>query len=200
MPPPGPVEAAQGTDVVFHGKLLAVADAPHTGQYDIPSKMFTFEVVRTFKGHEGGQLDGQVRLSTADNSAACGRSFGELGSEWLVYARVEDSGSLHDNLCSRTRSLAQAAADIAELEANADALDDEPPKPNYEVPADPGPADPEPAPLIPSEEGGEGGAPVEPQPSPKPQRCAVSDPNLAGGGFAGLFGLGLALAYLRRRR
>ena len=190
------MEAAQSVDVVFHGKLLSVTDAPRSGQYDIPSKVFSFKVVRTFKG----EVERTVEVSTADNSAACGRSYGDAGSEWLIYARAEPGGTLHDNLCSRTTSIDQAAADIAELEANAAILDDDPPRPTYD---DPGPADPDPAPILPEDEGSDddGDAkPADPKPTSKPQRCAVSEPNFAAGGVAGLLGFGLALAYIRRRR
>ncbi len=191
MPSPGPIEAAQSSDVVFQAKLLSVADAPKGGQYDIPSKVFTFEVERTFKG----QLDGQVRVITADNSAACGRAYGPEGSQWLIYARREDSAQLRDNLCSRTMSLDKAAADIAELEANPDKLDDASPEPEIE---DPGPAEPEPEPI----QTGDVGIDIEneqPEPTPKPKRCAVTDDTPAGG-LAGLLTLGLGLAFVRRRR
>lgn len=193
MPSPGAVEAAQAVDVVFHGKLLSVVKAPGNSQYAIPSKVFTFEVVGTFKG----QLDGQVRLNTADNSAACGREFGTPASEWLIYARIDaDTGELHDNLCSRTMSFDKAAADVAELEANAGILDQAPPKPEPE-PEQPGPADPEPKPISPPSPSD--AAPAAPEPTAKPQRCAVTDSPV--GGFTGLLGLGLGLGLgvVRRR-
>jgi MYXO-CTERM domain-containing protein len=191
MPPKGPVEAAQNVNVVFQAKLVAVADAPQPGPYDVPSTLFTFAVIRTFKG----QLDARVTVLTADNSAACGRSYGEVDSEWLVYARVDDNGQLHDNLCSRTMRFEQAAADVAELEEHADALDDDPPP--YEPIDEPGPADPEPEPIQPQPK--PHGADAEPEPIAKAGRCSVTD----GGGSSGALGLlglfGLSLARRRRR-
>jgi hypothetical protein len=189
----GPVPAAQDVDVVFTAKLIAVKDAPKQGQFDLAMKIFTFEVTRNFKG----QLDGQVNVSTADNSAACGRGYGPVGTEWLIYARIDDSGQIYDNLCSRTRSLEDAAADIAELEANADALDDEP-EPS-EPP--PGPAEPEPEPILPdvADTGADPDADGAPKPTAKPQRCAVIEPTPAGN-LAGFLTFGLVLGFVRRRR
>src|SRR5690606_30478573 len=112
---------------------------------------------------------------------------------WLIYARDDDGGQLHDNLCSRTRHIAHAAGDIAELEENADALDDEPPKPEP-PPEDPGPADPAPEPIQPDMNHDE-----QPEPTPKPRRCTVTD-DAPANGLGGLLALGLGLAFLRRRR
>jgi MYXO-CTERM domain-containing protein len=176
---------------VFQGKLLSVADAPKPDKYGLQNKIFTFEVVRTFKG----QVDSKVNVTTADNEAACGRSFGVEGTEWLVYARVDEAGQLYDNLCSRSRTMAHADADVAELEEHAHELDDEPPKPEPE-PEDPGPADPEPEPIQPDIGNAEGHE--QPEPTPKPDRCDVSD-GAPAGGVVGMLGLGLGLVLLRRR-
>jgi hypothetical protein len=185
--PKSPVEAARDASAVFHAKLLAVSDVPRTTQYGLDNKSFRFEVIRTFKG----QLDPQVNIMTADNSAACGRDYGAPGSEWLIYARIDDSGQARDNLCSRSRPIADATGDIAELEANAGTLD----QPN-EPPDEPvGPADPEPV-VPPAEE------PVaEPEPvKPGKRNCSVTDGEAAPLGLVGLaLGL-LGIGALRRRR
>jgi MYXO-CTERM domain-containing protein len=193
LPPPGPVEAAQHVDSVFLAKLVSVADAPKPDKYGIQNKIFTFEVARTFKG----QLDAKVNVKTADNEAACGRNFGTAGEEWLVYAKFDEGGQLYDNLCSRSRPLAYAAEDIAELEEHASELDDEPPRP---IPQDPGPAEPEPDPIEPDagdtvDDDGN----AQPEPTPKPSRCVVTEDTPAGG-LAGLLALGLGLGFFRRRR
>jgi MYXO-CTERM domain-containing protein len=183
MQPPSPVEAARDASVVFHGKLVSVRDAPKTGgPHALAYKIFTFEVVRTFKG----QLDAQVNVHTADNSAACGRSYGDPGSEWLVYARVDDNGQTNDSACSRTRALADASEDIAALAGGDLEQTDEPP------PVEPGPAEPEPAPVLPQEQAG-------PEPTePSKKGCAITDLD-GGGGLAGLALLGLVAAHRRRR-
>lgn len=185
MATPPPVEAARNADAVFHAKLVSVADVPKNGPHALANKMFTFEVVRTFKG----QLDAQVNIKTTDNSAACGREYGEPGSEWLLYASIDDQGQAHDNLCSRSKPIADAADDIAELEAAAGTLD----QPN-EPPVEPGPSEPEPEPIEP--ETSEGPEPAE----PGKKGCSVSDSETAP---LGLLGLGMLLGsfgMLPRRR
>jgi MYXO-CTERM domain-containing protein len=184
--PRPPVEAAREADAVFHAKLVSTVDLPKDGKYALAYKMFTFDVVRTFKG----QLDAQVNVKTTDNEAACGRGYGDAGSEWLIYARVDDQGQTNDNLCSRSMPIKDAAADIAELEANAGTLD----QPN-EPPVEPGPAEPEPAPIEPDGDDEEGPAPAQ----PGKKGCSVTDETAPLGptlGLLGLFGLGL----LGRRR
>jgi MYXO-CTERM domain-containing protein len=188
MAPPPPVVAAREASVVFHAKFVSAADMPKSGPHDLGYRMFTFDVLRTFKG----QLDAQVKVKTTDNSAACGRDFGDPGSEWLIYARVDDQGQINDSLCSRTRPIADAAEDIQELEANAGSLD----QPNEPTPTPVGAGEPEPEPLplpVPDEEP----APVQ----PGKKGCSVSDSEsapLAAGGLAlGLLGL---LGWRARRR
>lgn len=173
MAPPPPLEAAEQADAVFQAKLLAVADGPQ--QHGFVTKAFTFEVVRTFKGN----LDPQVRVVTADNSAACGRDYGKPGSEWLIYAHTGDGGQLQDNLCSRTQPIEQAAEDIAALEGGG-----EPPPTT-----DPGPADPEPPPVLP---------PDQPPPAePSKKGCTVGDADARDMlGLVAVFGL----VWARRRR
>jgi MYXO-CTERM domain-containing protein len=185
--PRPPVEAAREADAVFHAKLVSTVDLPKDGKYALAYKMFTFDVVRTFKG----QLDAQVNIKTAESDAACGRTYGEPGSEWLIYARVDDTGQIHDSLCSRTKPIADAADDIAELEANAGSLD----QPN-EPPVEPGPADPEPVPVEP--ETPEGPAPAE----PSKKGCSISDNDTGPLGLAlglGVLGM-LGMVRARRRR
>lgn len=187
MPSPGALEAAQASDVVFSAKLVSVADVPADGAHGMPSKLFTFTVTNTYKG----QLDAEVRVSTADNSAACGRNYGAPGSEWLIYAGTTGEGQLRDNLCSRTMALADASEDIGVLEANADKLD----KPAEPEPEAPGPAEPEPEPIEPGAEDAVDGGPEPAKPSKK--GCATTD-EPGPGGLGLILGLGLLLG-LRRR-
>lgn len=67
-----------------------------------------------------GDLGETVQVTTADNSAACGYNF-EVGQAYLVYAYGE-GGDLSVGLCSRTTTLDNAAADIAELNGETSAL------------------------------------------------------------------------------
>lgn len=180
--------SARDADLVFTAKLESVADAPASGPHALPEKIFSFEVTRTFKG----QLDAKVNVRTANNSAACGRGYGDPGSEWLIYASQADDGTIRDNLCSRTMALDKAAADIEELEANLDGLDQENPEPEpEEEPVEP--AEPEPEPVQPDADA-EGG----PEPAkPSKKGCAVAGEDL--GGAPWFLGL-LLLAPLARRR
>src|SRR5262245_40689714 len=113
------VTSARDVDAVFVATLVQIESPQPANPHALPMKLFTFDVERTFKG----QLDSQVRVQTTSNSAACGRDYGKVGDAWLVFARIDDQGRLNDNLCSRSKPLADAAADIAELEANIDTLD-----------------------------------------------------------------------------
>ncbi|KIG16133.1 hypothetical protein DB30_05005 [Enhygromyxa salina] len=185
---PGAVESARDADAVFTAKLLAVADGPQPGPHAMQTKIFTFEVQRTFKG----QLDAKINIETADNSAACGRAYGDPDSEWLIYARIDDKGQARDNLCSRTTALADAAADIEALDANADTLD----QPNEPPPTtDPGPAEPEPEPIQPE------AVDNAPEPAaPSKKGCSVTATDIGGGGLATILGFGLLLSVSRRRR
>ncbi|NVB37427.1 hypothetical protein G6O69_06260 [Pseudenhygromyxa sp. WMMC2535] len=186
--------SAREVDLVFTAKLTGVSDAKG-GDPNMPAKVFSFEVTRTLKGN----LDGAVNVETANNSAACGRDYGEPGSEWLIYARQNEAGTIRDNLCSRSTLLSsdQGTADLAELEANIDSLDG-PAEAGNDGPVEP--AEPEPEPII--ADGGEDGsaqADGGPEPSePSKRGCAVEDAP-GGAGLMGLLLLGL-LAPLRRRR
>ena len=186
MPPPAPVVAARDADAVFHAKLVSVTDMPSTTPHGLAYKKFTFEVLRTFKG----QLDVQVNVQTADNSAACGREYGDAGSEWLIYARVDENGQTHDNLCSRSRPIDNAVEDIAELEANAGTLD----QPNEPPPEPVGGSDHEPEPVVQPEQ------PEPPPPQPSKKGCSISDGETAPIGALGLVLAVFGIAYARRRR
>lgn len=60
-----------------------------------------------------GDLGETVQITTGPHSAACGYNF-EIGQAYLVYA-YGDETDLSVSLCSRTTTLDNAAADIAEL-------------------------------------------------------------------------------------
>ncbi len=185
------VTAARDSTVVFEGKLTAIASPPLASPHDLPMKIFTFERARTFKG----TVDQQVRVHTTDNSAACGRDFGKVGDTWLIYARADDKGELHDNLCSRTMAIADATADIAELEANKATLDQPNPQPERPEP-EVEPADPEPAPIQPVDNGQP--EPAEPNQAGK-TGCSIGEPSADPISALALLGL-LALPWSRSRR
>jgi MYXO-CTERM domain-containing protein len=184
------VTSARDVDAVFVATLVQIESPKPASPHDLPMKIFTFDVERTFKG----QLDSQVRVHTTDNSAACGREYGKVGDGWLIYARLDDKGQLQDNLCSRTMPIADAAADIAELEANKDTLDQENPPPETESEDTVGAAEEEPEPIEPVADSG------QPEPTePSKKGCAIGDESPSPFGAVMLLGL-LALPWSRSRR
>jgi len=103
VPPPPPVEALEQSDAVFSGKVLKV-ERDESGF----GKIVTLRMLRSWKGIQART----VRISTADNSAACGYGF-EVGRKYLVYAHGEEE--LHTNICTRTRRLENAGDDLDAL-------------------------------------------------------------------------------------
>lgn len=75
-----------------------------------PRYVVDFEVSDQWKGEIGRS----VRISTANNSAACGYDF-MVGEAYLVYTYGE-AEDMSVGLCGRTRTLANATDDISELE------------------------------------------------------------------------------------
>jgi hypothetical protein len=102
--PPAPKVAMAQSTAVFSGKVTKVEqDAKaHT-------RTVTIEVDRTWKGSDKKTLV----VLTAGDGAACGVSF-EKDKSYLVYANAVEE-KLHASLCSRTKPLEQAKADLDEL-------------------------------------------------------------------------------------
>ncbi|MEM9163282.1 MAG: hypothetical protein AAGC54_09460 [Cyanobacteria bacterium P01_F01_bin.4] len=67
-----------------------------------------------------GDLGENVQITTGPHSAACGYNF-EVGQAYLVYA-YGDETDLSVSLCSRTTTLDNATADIAELNGESASL------------------------------------------------------------------------------
>jgi hypothetical protein len=113
--PDDPREAVQrawdDSDAVLSGEVtgqrpIAVEGEPRAIEV-------TFDVARRWKGPDGAQ----VRIRTADNSAACGYNF-DTGAQYLVFAsRDAQSGHYSTGLCSLTRPLADARALVRVLDA-----------------------------------------------------------------------------------
>ena len=97
--PPPPKEAAGSAAAVFSGKVTAI-------EFQEGRRTIEFEVALVWKGKPGAKL----KIHTADNEAACGYGF-EVGGEYLVYCYKDRDGSLATNLCTRTRTLAEAATE-----------------------------------------------------------------------------------------
>lgn len=211
---PGPIPAASDAGAVFEGKILSIADAPAQGDGlgTMPMKVYTVEVLRTWKGT--AKVGDKVKIQTADNSAACGRAY-EKGVKYLMYVQNADGGDFSDNLCSRTMKSDQASADFEALgeadgawEAPEDAGGDAGADAGADGPNEEAPTEPAIDPFAPKDEGGEvdpegapsgDGAPAQPQPAEGSSRgCSVDASGDLGGAAA--LALLLPLAWRRRRR
>jgi hypothetical protein len=107
-PPPPPKQSLAKSAAVFAGKVTAV-------KRDGFQVRVTFEISKTWKGTKGKT----VEVTTASSGAACGYAF-KKGSSYLVYCyapKVEGKKAtmLSTNICSRTKTLASAKADLKDL-------------------------------------------------------------------------------------
>jgi uncharacterized protein (TIGR03382 family) len=110
---PEPEDALRSADVVFEGTVLGEPEVVRAQLglegYEGAAR-FRFAVARYFKGQQGPE----AAIYTIDQESACGR-FYDAGATYLVYGRLQPSGALTDSLCSRTRLMASATADLALL-------------------------------------------------------------------------------------
>jgi hypothetical protein len=117
-----PVEAARDdATAVFEGRVLAVEASPSATPVN-SERQVTLTVVRTWKGLE---QDEHISVFTNGSSASCGYTFNKDAS-YLIYARTSDDGKLHVNSCSRTKSVADSAEDLAFLGAGSTPVHVEP--------------------------------------------------------------------------
>lgn len=102
-PPPPTADALKAATAVFAGKVTKIE----------PQKAFlriTFAVSAGWKG----KLDKTVDVLTQDKGVSTGFPF-EVGKEFLVYAKQGESLDLYTHLCTRTKTLGDAAEDLKEL-------------------------------------------------------------------------------------
>ncbi len=103
-PPPAPKIALEQSAAVFVGKVTSVEKSKGTNT-------FQFAVSKKWKGVQG---DVAAVVSNSE-SAACGIVF-DRDRDYLVYAfKNKGDDQLQTNLCTRTKRVADAAADLAEL-------------------------------------------------------------------------------------
>ena len=111
VPSKGPAEGLEQSHAVFSGKVVKIRR--NRGSGDIfTSVEVVLRVERVWKGVEAAT----VSVFTASDSAACGYGF-KQGRTYLVYAHRTAEGSLSTGICSRTRRLRDAGADLKELGA-----------------------------------------------------------------------------------
>jgi hypothetical protein len=172
MPPPPPAEALDAASAVFEGRATGVVKEGH-------KQRFSFDVLRVWKG----DVDALAEITTASDSAACGRGYA-TGEIYVIYAYRGPDGALADGLCTRTRERSRAIEDLAALGPG----------------REPGPpkrgGDPEDAHEPPRIEASADSAP--PPSEPGRRGCAVENAHTLGArGLALLLGVGIAI---RRRR
>jgi len=102
--PPSPKVALEQTTAVFAGKVVNIEQSER-------ALKVTLNVSRYWKGITAPT----AVVTTATNSAACGYSF-KADGEYLVYANdVRGHNELVTSICSRTKLLESAKADLTEL-------------------------------------------------------------------------------------
>ena len=115
-------QSLTGSDGVFAGTVLSVRDTIRVIALEaaadtvrLPDRAFTFLVTKKWKGPVGDTLV----VLTGRGGGDCGYPFG-IGGSYLVYAGWSElnrpSGVLGTGICSRTRSLIGADAEVAELD------------------------------------------------------------------------------------
>ncbi|MEZ4700611.1 MAG: hypothetical protein R2834_09810 [Rhodothermales bacterium] len=102
-----------GTPAAERNQAAAVFSGRVRSIVEIDDRLIVrIDVDKSWKGIS----DGEVVVTTATNSAACGYGF-EKGKSYLIYAHAFDGAGLSVNLCSRTQRLEEADADIVALGA-----------------------------------------------------------------------------------
>lgn len=100
-------EGVAQSQAIFEGTVTKVA--PNTAT-QFRGLEVTLTVKRAWKGIESGE----VAVLTASNGAVCGYPFAE-GSTYLVYAYRGKADPLRVSLCSLTKPIDQARADLKHL-------------------------------------------------------------------------------------
>ena len=96
------------TNAVFSGRVVSVLDVRgNEDAWGPRHRVVHFEILEGFSGVDGATVD----VATGMGGGDCGFDF-EVGKSYFVYARRMEDGSLSTSICSRTRPLDQAAADL----------------------------------------------------------------------------------------
>jgi hypothetical protein len=114
---PTPEQAFARATAVFAGRVVAIEEPflvrlglARAGAHDV-----TFAVARRWKASAGPTVTVRTRLA----SEACGYPF-EMSGDYLVFVAPGPVEDLETGLCTGTRALAGAAADLRALDALAE--------------------------------------------------------------------------------
>jgi hypothetical protein len=105
----GPCQGLESASAVFVGEVtaLTITTRSEANESLAPSRRATLQVTEVFSGIARDR----VEVSTGMSDADCGVGFVE-GQRYLVFAMESTPGVLTTTTCSRTRSIAGAAADL----------------------------------------------------------------------------------------
>jgi hypothetical protein len=103
-------QAKAQADAIFEGRVTQIEDVPNPADPQLIQKRVTLAVVRVWKDLENVE---SVSVTTSDSTASCGFPF-EKDTSYLVYAAHGEQG-LSTGMCSRTRLIADASEDLANL-------------------------------------------------------------------------------------
>lgn len=110
--PTTPKQSFESSSAVFSGGVIDVVGQETGSNEPVSSNepvKVIFEVSKVWKG----KVEQQLVVTTPASEASCGYSFQE-GEEYLVYAYAQEA-ELQTNLCSGTKPLSEAQADLAVL-------------------------------------------------------------------------------------
>ena len=99
-----PEEAIAAAEALFEGTVTAISTNDET---PFRGRAVSLTVNRAWKGVTGTA----VTVATASNSAACGYPFQD-GETYLVYGYRTRSGDIQVSLCSHTKPITDAKADL----------------------------------------------------------------------------------------
>jgi hypothetical protein len=106
-----PCQTYWNTPAVFTGMVMEVEDIriPVGGDMDVfmRKKRIHFSVKESFRGN----VSGIVEIATGSGGGDCGYNF-EQGKSYIVYAGKNDAGELTTGICTRTRPIEEAKADL----------------------------------------------------------------------------------------
>ncbi|MFL6230086.1 MAG: carboxypeptidase regulatory-like domain-containing protein [Pyrinomonadaceae bacterium] len=112
---PRPCSTFWGTPVLFTGLVTdfsaitppAPPEGERRGQYQIPQRVARFNVEEPFRGVAGAT----VEVTTGAGGGDCGYNF-RVGARYIVYAYAGEGGKLSTGICTATKPLERAGAEL----------------------------------------------------------------------------------------
>ena len=106
--PQRPCEAYGDAAAVFVGTVnFSTTTKIKEGEYEFTKRKVRFHIDRALRNVEATDVEVLTGLGDPD----CGYGF-RLGGQYLVYAYSDNNKTLHTSICSRTRPISEATADL----------------------------------------------------------------------------------------